>query len=170
MGILTNSFIIVPPASPEILYNEQDGTTQGDNNANIRGFGNKILAGQSDLVGATLTKVGFTLKNLSGGTLTIGVFDNDSNTVVFSFGTVTSTTSSFALYERENLTGYTLSANQVIGFIVTGTNTVAWERYNDGSGADSNVIGMYWATSAAPDWQEAGDKQDLNMIVEGFPA
>tara|TARA_R110002020_G_scaffold119641_3_gene272953 strand:+ start:3063 stop:3575 length:513 start_codon:yes stop_codon:yes gene_type:complete len=169
MGILTNSFIIVPPASPEVLYDEQDGTTTGTNNADQRGFGNKILAGQSDLVGATLTKVGFKFKNLSGGTITIGVWDNDSADPSFTFGTITSTTSSFALYERENLTGYTLSANQIIAFKVSGTFTVSWERYNGGTGADPNVAAYYFNTPLSPNWQEAGDHQDLNMIVEGFP-
>ena len=107
---------------------------------------------------------------MSGGTITLGVWDNDSATPSFTFGTITSTTSSFALYERENLTGYTLSANQIIAFKVSGSFTVSWERYNSGSGADPNIEAYYFSLSASPDWQEAGDAQDLNMIVEGFPA
>ena len=168
-----SQFIINPytkeAAVPEVLYDEQDGTTTGTNNADQRGFGNKILVGQTDLVGATLTKVGFRFKNLSGGTITLGVWDNDSATPSFTFGTITSTTSSFALYERENLTGYTLSADQINAFKVSGTFTVSWERYNGGTGADPNVAAYYFNTPLSPNWQEAGDHQDLNMIVEGFP-
>ncbi len=154
-----------------VLYDKQGGSTAGGLNTNIRGFGNKILTGQTDLIGKTITKVGFRLKDCAAGaTITFGVFDITSGTPVFIFGTVLAAeiTSSFVTIERENLTGHVLTANQVLGWKIDGTYIVSYERYSSGSGADANVIANYWATSSAPNWAPAGDNQDLNMIVEGF--
>lgn len=151
-----------------VLYDKQGGSTAGAMNSNTRNFGNKILTGQTDLIGKTITSVSIRLKDLTGGTLTIGVFNASSGTEIFTFGTVTSTTASFANYKRENLTGHVLTADQILGFRVSGTYLVSFERYNSGSGADANVTANYWATSSGTNWQPAGDAQDLNMIVEGF--
>ena len=147
-----------------VTYDLRAGTTVGANNSNLRGFGNKILTG-NDLIGTTITKVGFELRNLSGGTITLGVWNNDSSTPVFTFGTVTSTTGSFVLYERENLTGYVLSVNQIIGIGISGGNTLEIQRYNDGVGASASVEMKYNAISSGENWQIAGDNQDLNMKV-----
>ncbi len=155
-----------PPVSEEI-YNFTAGTTVGTTNENIRGIGNKFQTGQ-DVIGQTVTKMSMWLKNLSGGTLTMGVYDATSLTRVFTFGTVTTTTSDFVEYTKENLDGHVLEVDQIIGFDVSGVYTVSHQRYNTGVGADPNVEAAYWATSSGPEWQVAGDHQDNNMILWGY--
>ena len=151
----------------EELYNFTAGTTVGTTNENIRGIGNKFLVGQ-DVIGKTITKMSMWLKNLTGGTLYMGVYDATSLTRVFTFGAITSTTSSFAQYTQENLDGHVLEVNQIIGFDVSGTDIVSHQRYNTGVGADPNVEGAFWMTSGGPNWSVAGDQQDNNMILWGY--
>ena len=141
------------------------GTTDAGYNSNLKGGGNQIQAG-NDLVGKTITSLGFYFKNTSP-TLTIGVFDNTSGTVSCSMGTVTSSGSSYQLYEVTNASGCTVSADQVLGFH-SGTGNLSGfnsQRYNSGSGAEDTQVGMYWATSSGSNWQPGGDAQDYNMKV-----
>ena len=146
------------------------GTTDANQNTNMKGFGNKIQAGD-ELLGRKVTKLSLELKNNGsavGGTITFGVFNTNSATPVFTFGTFSASelTSSYQYFEEENLTGHTLTADQVLGFHASGDiSNLKIQRYNGGTGARSTLYGMYWATSSGPNWQDAGDAQDPNMKV-----
>ena len=146
------------------------GTTDAGFNTNIKGFGNKVQAGDI-FVGKKITKLGLEMKNNGsavGGNITFGVFNTTSSTPVFTFGTFAASTltSSYQYFEQENLTGHTLTADQVLGFHASGdVSNLNLKRYNGGTGARSTLYGMYWATSGSPNWQNAGDNQDANMKV-----
>ena len=146
------------------------GTTDANQNTNMKGFGNKIQAGD-ELLGRKVTKLSLELKNNGsavGGTITFGVFNTNSATPVFTFGTFSASelTSSYQYFEEENLTGHTLTADQVLGFHASGDiSNLQLRRYNGGTGGRPTVYAMYWATSSSPNWQNAGDNQDANMKV-----
>ena len=146
------------------------GTTDANQNTNMKGFGNKIQAGD-ELLGRKVTKLSLELKNNGsavGGTITFGVFNTNSATPVFTFGTFSASelTSSYQYFEEENLTGHTLTADQVLGFHASGDiSNLQLRRYNGGTGGRPTVYAMYWATSGSPNWQNAGDHQDANMKV-----
>ena len=146
------------------------GTTDANQNTNMKGFGNKIQAGD-ELLGRKVTKLSLELKNNGsavGGTITFGVFNTNSATPVFTFGTFSASelTSSYQYFEEENLTGHTLTADQVLGFHASGDiSNLQLRRYNGGTGGRPTVYAMYWATSTSPNWQNAGDHQDANMKV-----
>jgi hypothetical protein len=146
------------------------GTTDAGFNSNMKGFGSKVQTGDT-LVGKKITKLSIELKNNGsgvGGNITLGVFNTTSSTPVFTFGTFSASTltSSYQYFEQENLTGHTLVADQVLGFIASGDiSNLKVRRYNGGTGGRSTLYGMYWATSSSPNWQDAGDAQDPNMKV-----
>ena len=82
------------------------GTTDANQNTNMKGFGNKIQAGD-ELLGRKVTKLSLELKNNGsavGGTITFGVFNTNSATPVFTFGTFSASelTSSYPYFEDEN--------------------------------------------------------------------
>ena len=146
------------------------GTTDAGFNSNLKGFGNKVQTGDT-LVGKKITKLSIELKNNGsgvGGNITLGVFNTTSSTPVFTFGTFSASTltSSYQYFEQENLTGHTLVADQVLGFIASGDiSNLKLRRYNGGTGGRPTLYGMYHAVSSGSNWQNAGDAQDINMKV-----
>ena len=76
----------------------------------------------ADIIGKVISKVEFPIYKQGtggGGTATAGVFDSSGNTL-FTFGTLLASTvadyaTPFTWYSFENLTGYTISANEYIG-------------------------------------------------------
>jgi hypothetical protein len=146
------------------------GTTDAGFNGNLKGFGSKVQTGDT-LVGKKITKLSIELKNNGigvGGNITLGVFNTTSSTPVFTFGTFSASTltSSYQYFEQENLTGHTLVADQVLGFIASGDiSNLKLRRYNGGTGGRPTLYGMYHAVSTGSNWQNAGDAQDINMKV-----
>ena len=120
-------------------YNSSTGgATQQMSSANFEFIGEKCVNTNCAWYNQKITKVKLWLKKNAGsptGTATICVMDNLA-AIQFTFGTidVSTLTGSFAEYEFENLTGYTISTGEYIGI-----------KYNGGDG--SNAIGVEWANS-----------------------
>jgi hypothetical protein len=143
------------------------GTTDAGFNSNMKGFGNKIQSG-NDLIGKSITGLGFYFKGTTSATLTLGVFDTTSSTPSCTMGTVSGSTltSSYQLYEVTNNSGCTVSTDQLLGFYTSGDiSNLNVQRYNSGTGAESTQFAMYHALSSGSNWQNAGDHQDANMVV-----
>jgi hypothetical protein len=146
--------------------NMMGGTTSvGMTATTVRGFGNHLQTGHA-LIGKVVTTLTVSLKDAMTGTATFGVWDEATDTLQFTFGTLdcTTLTASFADYTETNATGYTLVDGDIIGVFISGSGTETnLERYNVEH--DSLLSGFYPSDGQA--WSNAGDTQQLNMIVSG---
>lgn len=144
-------------------YDKHAGTTfVGLNGTGVQGFGNKVFSG-FELIGTTITKIGFYMKTAGSGTIQFGIW-NSSSGLKLEFGTKSAATltSTETLYEFENLTGVILEVGDYIGWrLASGDSSPTCSRYNDGTGASPYLYGSYIGSSAI--WQDAGDNQDMNM-------
>ena len=144
-------------------YDKHAGTTfVGLNGTGVQGFGNKVFSG-FELIGTTITKIGFYMKTAGSGTIQFGIW-NSSSVLKLEFGTKSADTltSTETLYEFENLTGVILEVGDYIGWrLASGDSSPTCSRYNDGTGASPYLYGSYIGSSAI--WQDAGDNQDMNM-------
>ena len=144
-------------------YDKHAGTTfVGLNGTGVQGFGNKVFSG-FELIGTTITKIGFYMKTAGSGTIQFGIW-NSSSGLKLEFGTKSASTltSTETLYEFENLTGVILEVGDYIGWrLASGDSSPTCSRYNDGTGASPYLYGSYIGSSAI--WQDAGDHQDMNM-------
>jgi len=127
----------------------------GTNGSGVQGSGNEFATGAS-LLGNTITKVIIPLSKTGSppGNLEVGIWESSTDTLRLSLGIVTATSLQTGTTDEtfENLTGYVMTADDVIGVqykLGDGSNRIDFRRTNasdDANVGQSTYNGSSWGT------------------------